>query len=1149
MKIDYSLKNALAWRFIVVSILPLLILSSLSLKYFTSETERSLVRENRSIAESVAAQISLELQEPLLLLHGFTQTYPLISNDDAKISHSLNELIKKNSKIEAILLLDNNRRVVAQALPENASNSQFDFVGRDLSLLPQVKNISQKPGFTWSKATFSDSSDRVSLVLSWKFNEFLLISYIHIEQLCQRFAALLNEQPSHLLLLDNRGKLLFQFPRDTTESTLTLANLTPVKVAMSGEQHTAKYVLQETTYLGTAVAIPSINWLVLFGQDDAVLTNVIWEIRLIYGGIFLLVLLLASLWARSLSIKIVQPISDLAQSAESFSQGDYQCPLPYGNHREIDKLSDSFRAMRQTIDEREKLLVQNQNYFSRLFNGVADAILISRQNPDGTPGKFIEVNDVACQMLGYSREEFLKLSSADLNRLRQEEPDTFQIIQQNLSDHEKTLFKTSLLTANGDWLPVEIGCQLFELDGRLVFFSVARDITLRENYETSIKTLVRSTVGLTGQQCLDEIVENLCDWLGADGASIGISQGDCLQVKATCLAGQLKKPFSLQLSGTPYAEILAGQYVSYNENTEAMFPALRQFDLSKINSFVGIPMIGHDGRIIGVVSAFSRTSMIAVPHTEELLSVIASRAAAECERMDHERQLAQSEEMLRTLFNSTAEAIVGLDLDGNCIFCNPSTLRILGYENESELIGQSFYRLVDNQQLRELTTSGTDCPFMAVIENEETVVGADGVLLRRDGQQIPVEYWGHRMMQHGQAIGGVITFIDISRRRTLEQQLRHSQRMEAIGTLTGGIAHDFNNILTVISGYAGLLQSLYANDEKLLPKISKIAEAAERGSKLTHGLLAYSRKKTGFSTPIDLNHLVLQVQDFFGKVIGEHIEKRLVLSEQPLFVLGDNSQIEQVLVNLATNARDAMPGGGILTMKTAPATLDDDFCKAHGYGQPGEYALVSVEDTGEGIPKEVQQKIFDPFFTTKDTGKGTGLGLAIAYGITKQHKGYIIVDSTREKGACFNIYLPLTTKRPLQKRLLRKGALPGGDETIMLVEDDPQVLETTWNILTSVGYKVVTSSCAEEALKTLDSGENKFSLILSDVVMPGMKGSEFYLALRQKTDIPIVFISGYTFDTLRDQGLVAEEITLLSKPISPLDLLSKLREIIDKNGH
>ncbi len=278
------------------------------------------------------------------------------------------------------------------------------------------------------------------------------------------------------------------------------------------------------------------------------------------------------------------------------------------------------------------------------------------------------------------------------------------------------------------------------------------------------------------------------------------------------------------------------------------------------------------------------------------------------------------------------------------------------------------------------------------------------------------------------------------------------------------------------------------------------------------------------------------------------MDKHLTLSADRLIVMADPPQLEQVLVNLATNARDAMSGTGVLTIKTETTEIDRDFCQMYGYGAPGSYALITVEDTGVGIPKEIQQKIFDPFFTTKDTGKGTGLGLAMAWGIVKQHKGYILVDSTPGEGSRFKIYLP-QTDQPLPVQKEPSGdKLPGGDENILLVEDDPLVRESAYSILSAVGYQVTTSDCAESALRVLKQkqSDNHFALILSDVVMPGMKGAEFYQEIRKVTAIPVIFMSGYTFDSLRDQGLVREEILLLNKPIQPRELLIEIRKIVDK---
>ena len=790
----------------------------------------------------------------------------------------------------------------------------------------------------------------------------------------------------------------------------------------------------------------------------------------------------------------------------------------------------------------------DQECFIRLFNGVADAVFISECCPDGSPGNYIEINDVACDLLQYDRTELLQMSPLQINRLAIEEENTFRQILIDVENTGKTLFKTELLHRDGSWVPVEIGSQLFELAGKKVYFSIARDITIRQEYEASIQTLVRSTVGLTGQECLEEIVQNLCEWMSMDGACIGVVHGQEIEIRASYANGSLQPPSRIAVAGSPFTQVLSGQFSVYPDNA-ATLPGHFFSTVGEISGFIGTPMLAHDGQVLGFVCAYSRAPLQLVPHVEELLSIVASRAAAECERMHFVRELSRSEERFRTIFNSTAEAIVGIDMQGKIVFCNPSAVKILGYAGESDLIGDYFYQLVNPGSQSQYVFPRTACPFISAITKKDKIGSEEELFTHKDGHQIPVEYWGHPMLRDSKLVGGVITFIDISRRKTLEKQLQHSQRMEAIGTLTGGIAHDFNNILTVISGYVGLLQSQITDNPKLLAKIMKIGEAAERGSKLTHGLLAYSRKKSEPSTPLDLNQLVLKIQDFLERVIGERVEKKLLLDTSPLIILADHSQLEQVLINLVTNARDAMSDGGLLTVKTEQIEIDQKFCQLYGYGEPGVYALMTVSDTGSGIPKEIQQKIFDPFFTTKDTGKGTGLGLAMAWGIVKQHKGYISVDSTAEKGTSFKIYLPLTDATVAPINVVEDTILPGGDETILLVEDDPLVRESTHSILTAVGYTVEMCDCAESALQILDELDYKFSLILSDVVMPGMKGLEFYQEIRKNTAIPVVFMSGYTFDALHEQGLVRDEVPLLNKPIKTKELLFCIRETIDSRFH
>ncbi len=774
--------------------------------------------------------------------------------------------------------------------------------------------------------------------------------------------------------------------------------------------------------------------------------------------------------------------------------------------------------------------------FNEIYDGLPDALFISECLSDGRPGAYLNANMAATDLLGYTSAELRLLSPRNINRIIKEESQAYEKIGNELNLHGKALYRTDLLTKAGVWIHVEMSCRKQTINAHTYYFCLARDISVREKYEETIKALVRSTVGLTGYECLDEIVKNLCAWLGADGACIGNFADSHFFIRACYHHDQHIPSFKISTIGTPLRDVEQGHYVFYENNASVYFRKPIFGVMQDVNCFIAMPLIAHNNSVLGAVCLYSKKMIYKKEHIEEFLAIISSRAAAEWERLHFIKELSHSEEMLRILFNSTAEAIVGINLEGRIVFCNPSTLKILGGRSEKNLLGRQLYNLThglpDSQDFA--------CPYITAIRDGRKITDEDN-FINTDKQSIPVEYWGHPMHQDSQLVGAVITFINISRRKALEQQLQHSQKMEAIGTLTGGIAHDFNNILTVISGYVGLLETQTANQPKVLRKIQKIGAAAERGAQLTNGLLAYSRKKTGHSTPVDLNQVVAKVHEIFIKAIGNRIEHHLNLAQNQIIVLADSAQLEQVLVNLATNARDAMPNGGQLTISTEVSFIDKSFCEANGYGVPGAYAQINVEDNGTGIPLEIRQQIFDPFFTTKDTGKGTGLGLAMAWGIIKQHKGYIKVESTLGHGSCFSIYLPLTEKRLPNPTLELAGDLPGGNETILLVEDDPLVRDSTESILTAVGYSVHTCNCAEAALNYLASTSEAIDIIVSDVVMPGLKGPEFYHALRKITEAPVLFMSGYTFDSLREQGLLNEGVPLLSKPVQAVDLLKTIR--------
>jgi PAS domain S-box-containing protein len=382
----------------------------------------------------------------------------------------------------------------------------------------------------------------------------------------------------------------------------------------------------------------------------------------------------------------------------------------------------------------------------------------------------------------------------------------------------------------------------------------------------------------------------------------------------------------------------------------------------------------------------------------------------------------------------------------------------------------------------------------------------------------------------------------------LLEQLRQSQKMEAIGLLAGGVAHDFNNMLTAIIGYGSVLQMKMADDDPLGPSVDKLLAVVDRAAGLTQSLLAFSRKQEINLQPVNLNDIIGKVEKFLARIIGEDIEFHTTFRGAPLIVTADSGQIEQVLMNLATNARDAMPHGGLLSIVTEATEMSDDYLKAHGYGEPGMYALVSVTDTGTGMDATTTKRIFEPFFTTKEPEKGTGLGLAVVYGIVKQHGGYINVYSEPGQGTTFRIYLPLlkggegggTEPAPLPKPT-------GGMETILLAEDEDELRTLLKAVLTEYGYTVIEAEDGEDAVSRFIENRERIQLLLFDLIMPKKSGKDACDEIRKMgSDVRAIFVSGYPRDVLQGKGFLEEENDLIMKPVSPQNLLRKIREVLDR---
>lgn len=696
-------------------------------------------------------------------------------------------------------------------------------------------------------------------------------------------------------------------------------------------------------------------------------------------------------------------------------------------------------------------------------------------------------------------------------------------------------------------------------------------------------------------------------------------------------------------------------------------------------AFAGYPLV-VDERLVGVVGMFARRPLSS--STVDSVGSVAHQVALGIERHRATEILREREEHIRLLLDSTAEAIYGIDRTGRCTFANSASARLLGYESPSHLLGCNMHDLVHHSCRDGTPYPADECKiFRAYRENQASHVD-DEVLWRADGSSFPVEYWSHPICRDGQVVGSVVTFLDITERRKLEdqyrtaqqrlqeivvsspavlftlamepdgirgmtwvsdnlrdvlgyspdaaigsewwyvnvhpddmeevklrttsglierdratqewrfrhadgayrwirsdlrllrdragrpveavgawlditekrraeeeqsrlrEQLQQAQKLESVGRLAGGVAHDFNNLLTVINGYSDLLLRKLKPDDPMHESISEIRKAGQLAANLTRQLLLLSRKQVTQTSEVNLNDVIEEVEKMLTRVIGEDI--RLEWAPDPHLgrVLADAGQLHQILMNLAINARDAMPGGGTLLIETKNVDLEDAYAEHHAGVQPGAYVRLNVSDTGIGMTKDVLAHLFEPFFTTKKPGEGTGLGLATVYGIVKQAGGSIWVYSEPGRGTKFTIYLPriVSEVKPFQKTEAAPSSLRG-NETILVVEDQELLRRMAASVLRSYGYRVLEAANPGEALLHSERYAGLIHLMLTDVVMPGITGPE--LAARIKPLRPamaVAFMSGYSERVITERMQL--EGTYLAKPFTPEALATKVREVL-----
>lgn len=713
-------------------------------------------------------------------------------------------------------------------------------------------------------------------------------------------------------------------------------------------------------------------------------------------------------------------------------------------------------------------------------------------------------------------------------------------------------------------------------------FGVARDITARKQHEEERELTVRLmrmlNVPSTLHNLVRDVIALLRDWSGCEAVGIRLRAGEDYPYFETigfpeasfekethlCIrnqAGQILRDGE----GKPLLDCMCGNILGGRRDaTQPFFTAKGSFwsnsittllattsefddklrfcdrcNLGDYESIALIPLLNVN-QILGLLQFNDRRPNRFTAAGIVFLETLADSLAISLAHRQSEEALLQAKENWESTFDAHTDMITIHDKDFNVLRANKAARKILGMEKpEGMQLAKCFHYCHATEQ------PISECPAQISFRTGEPATAC--IFEPHLSAHVEIRTMA-RFGPDGRVLGVIHIVRDITESRKVEEQFRQAQKMEGIGQLTGGIAHDFNNILGAIVGYGEMLLMKVAADDPLRQNIERILGATEKAVQLTKSLLLFSSKHNAVTKPVYLDAIVRNIQPFLERVIGEDIEFRVIFHQEEIAILADANLMEQVLVNLATNARDAMSGGGILTITLEVKEIKDTFLVVREEGKPGFYALLMVNDTGKGIDNKSMQKIFDPFFTTKEAGKGTGLGLSVVYGIIKQHNGYIQVYSEPGMGTSFKLYLPLI--EPFTARAEKSTEIvlsAGGGETILLAEDNEALRETMVMILQEFGYDVITAVDGDDAVKKFQEHKDGLQLLLFDLIMPKKNGKEAFDEIAKlDPNIAVIFLSGYASDEVRRRLAIENDAFVLSKPVLPSVLLQEVQSILEK---
>jgi PAS domain S-box-containing protein len=652
----------------------------------------------------------------------------------------------------------------------------------------------------------------------------------------------------------------------------------------------------------------------------------------------------------------------------------------------------------------------------------------------------------------------------------------------------------------------------------------------RRRTEEALRSITEGVSGATGEEFFHSLAVLLTQVLGVEYAVIAELAGEAPDRVHTIAASA---------AGEALAD---SRTCTHPSGVRRQFPRDELLAEFGAESYVGTPLLDSSRRVIGLLAVIDTKPLAEEQLVRSTLEIFAPRAAAELERSRAEEALRRSEGSYRALVEHAMYGIYRSTPAGRFEAVNPALVKMLRCGSEEEVLALDIARDVYvDPVVRER--------LIEQVRGADQIVGVEVEWKRQDGMPFTVRLSGRPVREGGEIVAFEMIAEDVAERRALEDQLRHAQKMEAIGQLTGGIAHDFNNLLTVILANADMLErGLPKDDGELAEDLTDLRRAAQRGGDMVRKLLGYSRRGMIALRPLNIATVVADVLPTMRRILPENIEVRFLPRAADAMVQADEGALEQILFNLATNARDAMPDGGVLRVEVSHVLLHDEHNAVRGWGgTSGEYVHLLVSDTGQGMDEETKERIFDPFFTTKPTGLGTGLGMAMIYGLVKQQEGYVDVDSAVGEGTSVSLYFPLAADEAVGEAEAEADAgTQRGTETILLVEDEDAIRRAARRLLEKVGYTVLLAADGEEALEVFGRYEDNIDLVISDMVMPHVGGVELHDTLRdQGKSVRFLFTSGYVGGP-DDEGTLESSQPFLHKPWDVDELLLRVRGLLDR---